>query len=362
MSDINIIVEPNYMFNNRFVKITNGITKIGKKNQQKLVPMNIEDINEAPRYNFPFIVLGASMPWTISTTDFLLRKNYHPIIAGFSFDAPICTFITQNHFMDAYTLSYWFLTQNSSSPACLGFNFSSFCDNLKYSGFLKAASNTGSNYSDDDLYVLKDDFDECIDNFISNVEKYNSVFCANDSVTMYLLSKLKNHKQIDIISFGDLYIKRYSSVPFYSISPDYLTIGKLAAHLYSTLFNEEFSTMSNSTIYVKSRFNAPVANEGVTIDLCEPGNLESIDNNAYNPAPPLYEIDLLNSALEHCDNTDLKILSYLQNGLTYEKIAESLYMSTNSVKRRFHKILESSGVKNKNEWLLLTKKYLLNFQ
>ena len=72
----------------------------------------------------------------------------------------------------------------------------------------------------------------------------------------------------------------------------------------------------------------------------------------------------LGNLLASCDASDLEILSFLAKGLSYEEIAERLYMSENGVKyrtKRFIKLCGESGaegISGKKEFSRFLSKYM----
>lgn len=360
MKHIFTIVEDGYTFNNRFIKIINGIAHASKSHNFSFTILQLDDIKPAQSNRQPIIVVGASVTWTTSAVQALSRKNYHPIVIGFDFQASTCTFITQNHYLDAYTQTYRCLANNRLKPAFLGLNPLSFCDQSKYAGFKAAIKISGHRISNDDVFPITT-ATGCVDTFLNSSKKYDTVFCVNDTIALILISKLKDPQRFNIVSFGDLFIKRYCSVPFRSLSPNYYNMGRIAVDIFSTL--SDYPYVSTSTIYVTSKFNfsgdAFMPEPSFPSIITDP-NLFS-DTERVITDENTQAIDIINNALEHCDETDLTILKYLQKDMTYEQTAENLYMSTNSVKRRLKKILTNTGFKSKTQFLATVAQFKLDF-
>ena len=357
---ITTVIETGYQFNNRFTKIINGIASACKAHSYTFNTLGLSDITNAEYDNQPIIVLGASVAWVTSAVDFLCQKKYHPIVVGFNFQNFSCTFITQNHALDAYTQAYWFLAKQHRKCAFLGFNPESFCDRAKYSGLLLATEHTGHHFLENDIFKMTTS-SQCVDDFISKADNYDTIFCSNDTVALLLISKLKSPELYNIISFGDLYLKQYCSVFFHSLSPDYFNIGKIAVEMHSTLAS--YSSIVNSTIYVKSNFNTSAIKD-VSIQLPPPPIMTMEDTLLDTQGladENATKIDWLNNALERCNDTDIDLLTKLQKNLTYEQIAEQLYMSTNSVKRRLKRILTNAHITNKKQFLATTTQLKLDF-
>ena len=66
----------------------------------------------------------------------------------------------------------------------------------------------------------------------------------------------------------------------------------------------------------------------------------------------------LGNLLSSCDAVDLEILSLLIKDMSYEEIAERLYMSANGVKYRTKRFIELCGVSGKKELSLFLAKRL----
>ena len=61
--------------------------------------------------------------------------------------------------------------------------------------------------------------------------------------------------------------------------------------------------------------------------------------------------------LNHCDETDLKILNGLISGLSYSEIAEKNFMSVNGIKYKLKIMFNLCKVKTKSEFITLISKY-----
>lgn len=359
MKKIIVIVESGYSFNNRFTKITNGITSSCKEKGYSFSILELENIEPAKLNKQPIIVIGASIAWTTAAVQALLQNNYHPIIVGFNFLNFSCTFITQNHYLDAYIQTSLCLTQKENSIAFVGLNPLSYCDHSKYTGFQDALKHLGISISSEDIFLITT-ATKCVSSFLLKAKKYNTIFCVNDTIAMILISMLPDPERYNIISFGDLYIKRYCSHPFHSLTPNYYHMGRISVDIFSML--QSYPYVSNSTIYVESHLDTSssrlmpyILQQPVMTDMLLFSNEERtlFDENSNT-------IDLLSNTLEHCDETDIRILQCLCKNMTFEQTAELMYMSTNSIKRRFKKILTNSTIKSKKQFLETVSRFKLD--
>ena len=360
MKKITIIVESGYAFNNRFTKITNGIISSCKENGYSFSVLELENIKPAKSNSQPIIVIGASIAWTTSAVQILSQNNYHPIVVGFNFPNFSCTFITQNHYLDAYVQTSTCLRKSEKSIAFIGLNPLSFCDRSKYAGFQDAIKHFSISISSENVYPITT-ATQCVDSFLSKAMNYDTIFCVNDTIALILISKLSKPEKYNIISFGDLYIKRYCSCPFHSLSPNYYNMGRISVDIFSVLQNYPY--VSNSTIYVESHLDA--SNNRLMPDILQQSvitdSLLFSDEERILSDENSNTIDLLSNTLEHCDETDIRIIQCVCENMTFEQTAESMYMSTNSVKRRFKKILTNSAIKNKKQFLETVSRFKLDF-
>ena len=72
-------------------------------------------------------------------------------------------------------------------------------------------------------------------------------------------------------------------------------------------------------------------------------------------------MESLEIMLSECDSTDISILALLSDGETYEKIAEAHYLSTNAVKYRVKKMLDTVNVPSRRALTDLLSEYGLKF-
>ena len=354
-----ITIEPGYKFNSRFNKIINGIIYSCKEHRYTPSIIHFSEIKPAEFSNQPIIVIAASTFWVSGTVQLLTNYNYHPIIVGFNFLNSSSTFITQNHYLDAYVQTHLHLSKDAS-VAFIGLNPLSYCDTSKYSGLQDALNHLNIVLSNEDIFPITT-ATECVDAFLHSQKKYDTIVCINDTIAIILISKLKNNEKYKIISFGDLYIKKYCASHFFSLSPNYFDMGKISVSIFSTIHTHP--NISNSTIFVRSQFDTP-------------NNIPalSIYQQSFSPNTSLFSLeqyaisdensdilDKLSDTIEHCDDTDIKMLQCFIDNMSLEKTADVLYMSTNSVKRRFKKILTNSTIKNKKHFLEIVSRFNLDF-
>ena len=361
MKEVKIVIESGYQFNNRFTEIIKGIIAVCTATSCSFHPLILTEIAPAQYTKEPILVVGASITWVTSTVEYLLNQEYHPLVVGFEFSHSACTFITQNHYLDARSLSLYCLKNEIGKCAFVGYNPDSYCDRFKYSGLLSAIQCTEHQLAAQDVYELYAGPTECIQNFLPNAPQYKYIFCSNDTVALILISMLPNPAAYDIISFGHLNMKNFCTIPFHSITPDYFNIGKVSAEIYHIL--SRYDIITCSTVYIQSHFNT---SNNFHIAPTRPLDISTIERGP-NRLPTEYTdcnttiTDLLNIALESCDAIDIKLLRGLQQNLTYEQIAEQIFMSTNSVKRRLNKFLTKAKLKNKKQFLETAKKFHLVF-
>lgn len=354
-----VTIEPGYKFNNRFNKIINGIIYSCKEHRYTFSMLDFPKIEPAEFSNQPIIVIAASTSWVSCTVQLLVDNNYHPIIVGFDFLSSSSTFITQNHYLDAYAQTYLHAS-NDASVAYIGFNPLSYCDTSKYSGLQDALHHLHIPLLSEDIFPLTT-ATECVNSFLQSTKKYDTIFCSNDTIAMILISKLKDIEKYKIVSFGDLYIKKYCSSHFFSLSPNYFDMGKISVSIFTTI--HAHPNISNSSVFVRSQFDTendiPMPNV-FQQSFSRNTTLFSLKQHAVSDENSDI-LDKLSDTIERCDDTDIKMLQCFINNMSVEKTADVLYMSTNSVKRRFKKILTNSTIKNKKHFLEIVSRFNLDF-
>lgn len=354
MDIIPIIVESGYRFNNRFIKILNGITHVCKQNHYKFQFFDISGLPN-PEINLaPILIVGASTKWTRNTTETLCQMNYHPIVIGFEFEDSFSTFITQNHLQDAYTLTHMLCSKKRRKCAFVGYNEQSFGDIFKLTGFKKAIFETNTPFFDNDIYLGSVSPSIAISDFLNHSEKYDTVFCSNDTIAILLISTLPCQPTFDIVSLGDLHLKHFSTIPLHSISPDYYSMGKIAVEYYSMILR--YKAMSKSIIYVSSSFDYI---NNLPSSYLMNSDYDKLSHNQLTSNDKI--VDLLNIAIERCDETDLKILNLVLKDITYEEISYKLFMSVTAIKKRLNKLFLQLNISSKKELVALLKLHKLDF-
>lgn len=71
--------------------------------------------------------------------------------------------------------------------------------------------------------------------------------------------------------------------------------------------------------------------------------------------PTMYNLE---KCLQKCDSIDIELIGYLLQGLSYEKIAELLFISLGSLKYRVTKLFETTCTKGRKDFVAMIKEYL----
>ena len=73
--------------------------------------------------------------------------------------------------------------------------------------------------------------------------------------------------------------------------------------------------------------------------------------------PPVDEFFRVEAVLAGCDDLDLSILRGLAAGARYEELAETLFVSVNTLKYRLKKLMSAARVHDRRELAALMAKY-----
>ena len=66
----------------------------------------------------------------------------------------------------------------------------------------------------------------------------------------------------------------------------------------------------------------------------------------------------LEKCLQKCDSIDIELIGYLLQDLSYETIAEKLFISIGSLKYRLSKLFGNTGTKTRTQFVAMIKETL----
>ena len=353
---IRILIEENYIKNNRFQLILNGISSVAKRRHIDVaIHTDIAELKNDCRL---VILICQSLKWSTDHIEKLNERNIHPLVFGFQYLDTTYKYssIAPNYTKSAYRLTKYVISQNKGKTAVLGYNEDSLPDRLKYIGIRYAVTEEGQPY---EVFKNHGDILECLDRFALHCADVKNIVCCNDNVAVMLYTKYAYLLQDKTMcSCSGLKISEYFETPYPVCRIDYCEAGVQLALLYLFLLKEESIYSTVMTFDMDFSFQE----EAGAISLPSNGEIYSQEEVNFFGDKNLETMERLDKMLGQCDETDLLILKDVVDNVTYETIADEYYLAVNTVKYRMKKLLDAAGVTSRKELLRLLEEYKIKFK
>lgn len=348
---IHIVMEDEFSSSTWCYYIMEGLMKAAK---HKRMTCMIEKENFDSKDTDLITIIGTSPNWIYKTVTRAQRIHSAHIILisnrAYQLSANnICTdlFLSMKN-----VIAYLLNDCGKHHIAFYGASPSSSSDLQKLRGF-------GEN---EHVYYNHGNLKQCYENFYHKILDYDAVICANDYAAISLMQNLKiqDPDQIDrlfIVSFANAHISQLYTPSITSVALNYYEYGKVAVKLYELLQkNDEISSAninikSNILVRATTKYIPYTEKNTITETVCLNARNDFFDDSE------IQDLISIEKIFENIDDIDITILNDILNGKSYESIAQALFMSTNGIKYRISKLLNSSGIKNRKDFLRIVCKY-----
>ena len=304
-------------------------------------------------------IIASNRKWIISSIKQLNKIGIHPIlISNQSEEFPQCIYNSVCSDINTSMKNLFDKLQvlNKNKIALYGINTESSSDLSRVDGLLDWFT-----HDFDSIQIFRNNgsLENCFNDFYSHVDEFDTIICANDFAAISLIKRLdkiepKKLKKLHIISCAQSPISKYYRNYIDSINLNFEQYGKAAVYVFNAINKHKYiSRLSLKVLWTFDEDNSSLLATKNTCDF----TLEPIDNLFYDD-PELNEMLIVEKALAYSNETERKILMFLINGYTVEKISELCYLSQEAIKYKINKIVANSGAENKNDLILKLKNYI----
>ncbi len=311
------------------------------------------------------MVLTTSLEHSEKLGEFFYRHNVHLLLVN-HLNPQIGT--NSSAVMVDYTdgmrrLMDYLASCGKRSAALYGINPKSSTDMIKHD-FFKNLQGMDSEIEATTIFYNKYGLDECFDFMLPTVDKYDCFICANDIVARSLIKHLKEigkkvPEDVYVASFGDYLVAQMGDPPLTTVSVDHGELGRQALFAYNYL------RKTDHNIYMTAKVPSTLRIRRSTDDRTPQINAYK----KYIPASTKSSLGFYNddaserilaveNMLASCDKLDLQILSGLLHKVSYNKMANGLFISENVIFYRIKRLTKAASVKNKEELITLVNEYL----
>lgn len=313
------------------------------------------------------IAIGADKSWY----SFMIRQcnlmNLRIITFGDSFSQSLdgnYSCITSDLKSSTFDIYRYFSAYDKKNTALFGVNKHSGFDVELKKEILEFLPKNGINV---DVFEKTDLVSDCVKEFLSKAEFYDSIICTNDYSAIILLGEIKKANpeylnKVFLVSFSNTLLSLMytpSITTFYETDAgvDY------AIKIYYLLMqNPEISTIHFAIKeHIKIRETTQLCpyvsiENSALLESCD-FIKEDVDVYFLNK-DEFHELISIEKMLVNCDKTDLSILVLLLRRKRTLEIADILYSSRGSIRYRISQITNELGLNSKEQVVELLDKYI----
>jgi hypothetical protein len=211
--------------------------------------------------------------------------------------------------------------------------------------------------------------DDCLTRFADVHKKFDAVICNNDLTAAFLLANAVDYQlsipnDLFVVGFGNTFLGRCASPSLTTSTLNLFEVGRQAVKtgLYSLQNTAVLSSITTvaSTIIVRQSTDCRTVNTKKFIHEPLARSVKKIGHD-HNLAkgPSMATVYHLEQMISLCGEIDLKIIQALKNGLSYPKIAETIFISDSTLHYHIKKLYKMVAVSNRDEFVSIINKYML---
>lgn len=240
-------------------------------------------------------------------------------------------------------------------PAFFGVQQNDVSDEAKAAEFARLISPK-------DVYCVVDQLDNCFHQFITHLDRYDSVICANDIMAVYLLGRCREQnipvpERLMMIGNGNLWLGAHVTPALTTISYDADAMASVTVQLCKNLL------IHNNLAAVDIRLAGDLLERGSTGGTPGEQKIFTSGRDLYRCTtcqeilPEIDRIRSIDRVLSACSSTQKAILQLLAEGRSYGSIAETVGLSCDAVKYHVKKLYKHLEIHSKDELASLFRYY-----
>lgn len=238
--------------------------------------------------------------------------------------------------------------------ALYGINTNSIADISRIDGLLAWK---GNDFDKLQMFINEGSLKECLSQFYKCINDFDAAICMNDFAAVSLVRGLKELQPslLDnflIISCAASDISKYYREYIQSLDINYDQYGKAAVYIYEAMRKHTYlSGMIVKIIWSLENEKLFTAKSAIQLSFPESQDMLYED-------PEFNEMLIIDKLLTLSDSTEKNIINGLIHGLTYDEIARECFLTEASIKYHIKKLINVSGVGNRQEMIIVLKKYI----
>ena len=338
---VHIVLEEKYRETTWCERIVSGIEQQAKAKKIKFDFAPGDPVTDS---DSAIIVVGTTPAWIYKEINSLKEKyrSHVILVSSRPYSLSVSNVCTDLNSAVKDVLRY-LADCGKRRTALYGANPSSTADNIKLSAFDRK----------ENVYYNFGDLRECLNGFLKDIDKYDSIICTNDYAAVSLINHLKKERQdvlseLFIVGFANTHLGRINEPSVTSVALDYEEYGRTAVDIYRML--KKNPKLQSVNANVKSEIIVRDTTNGIPVKkrLNESSGRESHTDKFYDDIE-VQKMVRLEKLFENCSETDAAVLKMLSSGKSYEKAAEDCFMTVNGIKYRLDRLCKICGFDSRRE-------------
>ena len=328
---------------------------LGGMGKQKIELLELDEL-ESFSENSVIPIVCSTKHFLEKTVSFCKKYKLRPIVVGTELadvDSRISNIKTNRK--DAVSgLVRYCKSLGCDRIAMLGVNNFSNIDTEKRNAFVQAMRAELGIDSSSDVYSSDDGAEKCIDLLLDNISSYNAVMCANDYFAAAFIVKAQGRKirvpeDIVVTGYGNSVLGERLTPSITTIAPKYYEMGRQARKIYAYLSdNPEVESLELTVGYDVIVRESTEEKEFKTDGYTHTQNVEPCINSIFDDKM-LSGIVGIDTVLGYDDDTMKMILKGIAEDVSYNALAEKLYLSDSAFRYKLNKIFSLTNIQSKSE-------------
>ncbi len=196
---------------------------------------------------------------------------------------------------------------------------------------------------------------DCFDIFKENISYYNAIICANDLVAKLLIDDLQKNgvrvpEDLYIVSFGDYILAQIGNPTITAVTIDHEHLGRQAVYTYSYIKKVSDDMYITAKVAPKLTIGESTAGSKIRQTACEASDGDPNDPTTdFFKHPQIRSIITFENMLTKCDKLDMQILIGIMTRMTYNELANTLFVSENVITYRVKRLCKLASLPSKSE-------------
>lgn len=345
---VHIVLETNYRETTWCERIISGIEQRSRTKKIKFDFKNGEfDADDSDA----IIVVGTTPAWIYKTVNQLKEshKSFIILVSNRPYSLSVSNVCT-DFYSAVKDVLHYLDSCGRKRVALYGVNPSSTADNIKLSAFSRR----------ENVYYNFGDLRECRQRFLKDIKNYDAVICTNDYAAISLINSMRKNipdalGRLFVVGFANTHLGKINKPSLTSVSLNYEEYGKTAIDIYQMLLKNP--NLHSVNVNVKSEIIVRETTQNIPFD-CNAKDTNNGENTSFRfyDDEEVREMVMIEKLFENCSKNDMHMIDMLASGVSYEKTAESCFMTVNGIKYRLDRLCRICGFKNRKGLICAVKK------